>query len=165
MKKILFILFLFSIIQACSQQKSKEVKAEYGTVTFDEVGFSGEYSGSFKDLKNDGGTIELFLYQSNNGFSEGIIILKKKDGKLVTGVAQVTGNGKFLNGNFTPSIIKNSVLRSEKVKNLDSISSYQCGWRFYGEIKDETGNMISGKAVPMNCSESNLMEFILKRNK
>ena len=44
-------------------------------------------------------------------------------------------------------------------------NSYECGWNLYGEFKDKNGNLIIGKAVPLNCTESNLIDFTLNRKK
>ena len=163
MKKVLIFLLVLNIFQSCNKQVRNKVDSKTDVV----LDFSGEYSGTFTDLKNIEGKIELSLYQSKNGLTGGIIILKKKNTEenLITGTVNVMGDGKIINGNFIPSVIDHTVLYPDKGKNLVSIDSYQCSWNFYGEIKDESGNLITGKAVPMNCSESNLMEFTLERNK
>ena len=71
MKKIILIIIISSISTFAQKEKSKN-----------EINFSGEYIGEFSDLKNIKGTIELFLYESKNGFSDGIILMKKMIQKL-----------------------------------------------------------------------------------
>lgn len=163
MKKIFLAILILNILHSCrqSEEKNKDIKTDVV------VDFSGDYSGTFSDLKNAEGKIKLSLYQSNNGMSGGIITLKKNGDseKLVTGVINVMGNGKIINGNFTPSVINQTTLYYDNKKKLEITDSYQCTWSFYGEILGESGNLIIGKAVPMNCSESNLMEFNLEREK
>ena len=163
MKRVIIILLVLNTFQSCRKQEVKKLDSKTDVV----IDFSGEYTGTFTDLKNIEGKIELTLYQSNNGLTGGIITLKKKNSeeKLITGTIYVTGDGKIINGNFTPSVMDHTVLYPDKNKNLALVDSYQCSWNFYGEIQDDSGYLITGKAVPMNCSESNLMEFMLERNK
>jgi PBP1b-binding outer membrane lipoprotein LpoB len=166
MKKIAFILVITFLFQACAQNNS--IKYDHESTTREkrnnnDINFTGEFNGTFTDLKKEKGTIELFLYQSNNGFSEGIILMTKSDTKIITGVLSINGNGKFLTGNFSPSEIKNTLWSSQNKNAVTPENSYQCGWSFYGEIKDEKGKLIVGKAVPTNCSESNLIEFTLNK--
>ncbi len=163
MKRIVLILIVLGVFQSCSKHEEKKTDTKSDII----IDFSGEYSGTFSDLKNIEGKIKLSLYQSKNGITGGIIILQKNNSedKLITGTVNVMGDGKTINGNFIPSVIDHTVLNPDKNKNIAIVDSYQCSWNFYGEIKDESGNLIIGKAVPMGCSESNLMEFILEREK
>ena len=163
MKRIILAILILNILHSCAH--SEEKKSDIKTDVI--VDFTGEYFGTFSDLKNNEGQIKLSLYQSNNGITGGIITLQKNgDGeKLITGVINVMGDGNIINGNFAPSVINQTTLYNDKKKNVETVDSYQCVWNFYGKIKGETGNLIIGKAVPMNCSESNLMEFTLERNK
>jgi hypothetical protein len=151
MKKAILILLLISSFQTFAQKDKKQIDS------------SGEYIGKFSDLKKNTGTMELFLYQSNNGFSEGIVKMKINDSKIITGVIRISGNEVFISGNFSPSEIKNNLWNTEKTKEMTPKDSYECGWSFYGEFKN--GKSIIGKAVPTNCSESNLIEFTLNRKK
>jgi hypothetical protein len=151
MKKTILILLIISSFQNFAQKDKKQIK------------FSGEYIGKFTDLKKNTGTMELFLYQSNNGFSEGIVKMNKNDSKIITGVIRINGNENFISGNFSPSEIKNNLWNNEKTKESIPKDSYECGWNFFGELKKE--GIIIGKAVPTNCSESNLIEFTLNRKK
>ena len=164
MKRAVLILVILSLFQSCGKQQEEKKDDDKTAVIID---YSGEYSGTFSDLKNTEGKIKLSLYQSNNGITGGIIIIQKNNSKekLITGTINVMGDGKTINGNFIPSVVDHSVLYPDTNKNLVPVDSYQCSWNFYGEIKDEFGNLIIGKAVPMGCSESNLMEFILEREK
>lgn len=136
----------------------------------DGIDYSGEYSGNFTDLKGADGILELFLYQSDKGKTEGIIVLTRTvNGKdeLTTGKITIEGNGEFINGHFTPSkIFYGSNAREIEDGVLDkSIDSYSCRWEIFGEMMDKKGNSIVGRAVPVNCVESNLIEFTLNKNK
>ena len=158
----MILIFTFSS-QACAQNSNVKYDNVVSKKEKSKTDFSGEFKGSFSDLKGGKGTIELFLYQSNNGFSEGIILMRKDNDNIITGVLRIVGNGKFITGNFSPSQIKNTFWNPESKSIIIPENSYQCGWNFYGEIKDDKGKLITGKAVPTNCSESNLIEFTLNR--
>ncbi len=138
MKNIILFLIITSSISTFSQKDKPK----------NEMNFSGEYFGEFNDIKNTKGTIELFLYQSQNGYSDGIILIKKNNTEIISGIIRINGNGKFISGNFTPSKIKNINWNSEKTKNIAPKDSYECGWNLFGEFKDKSGNLIRGKAVP-----------------
>ena len=53
----------------------------------------------------------------------------------------------------------------EEVNMQNSFDSYSCRWEIYGELTDKNGNTIIGKAVPVNCVESNLIEFEVTKDK
>lgn len=156
MKKITIILLLvlFTAPSAISQRNKQSYEAR----------ISGEYSGVFTDIKNEKGTIELFLYQSNQSFTGGIVVLKMNSNpnKVITGTIQLQGNEQFISGGFTPSEIKNIGIEAN-AEMMPPKSSYECGWSFYGEMKSPES--IIGKAVPLNCNESNLFDFKVTKKK
>ena len=157
MTRILIFLLVLNIIQSCNKKEENKSgpKAEVP------IDYSGDYSGTFSDLKNVKGKMELSIYQSKNGYSGGILTIKmnNSDERIITGSINVMGDGNIINGNFTPSVFDYPDL------NLKSGDSYHCRWTFYGKIKSESDHIIIGKAVPDNCSESNLIEFTLVRKK
>ena len=133
------------------------------------IDYSGEYSGSFTDLKNAEGTLQLFLYQPDKGRTSGIILLTRiVNGKseVTTGTINIEGNGEFISGNFMPSEIKYINTREDEDGIMQNLyDSYSCRWEIFGELKDKKGNTIIGKAVPTNCIESNLIEFEITKDK
>ena len=159
MRKILSVLMIILSFQAFAQDdKSKEG-----------IDYSGEYSGSFTDLKNAEGTLQLFLYQPDKGRTSGIILLTRiVNGKseVTTGTINIEGNGEFISGNFMPSEIKYINTREDEDGIMQNLyDSYSCRWEIFGELKDKKGNTIIGKAVPTNCIESNLIEFEITKDK
>ena len=154
MKKILFILLISVIIQSCVQKK-KQHKIN--------IDYSGEYIGTFTDIKNTVGKIELSLFQSQNGQTGGTISIKKKNESVITGIVNINGDEKGFSGSLIPSVVKYQTIQKENEVNTTPFDSYSCGWSFYGKIKNEGKIIIIGKAVPMNCSESNIMEFSLEK--
>ena len=156
MKKILFILLISIFTQSCVE-KNKESKSKIS------IDYSGEYIGTFTDIKNKGGEIELSLFQSRNGQTGGTISIKKKDENLITGIVNINGDENGFNGNLIPSVVKHQTVPKENEENMARYDSYSCGWSLYGKIKNEGKIIIIGKAVPMNCSESNIMEFTLEK--
>ena len=156
MKKILFITLISIFTQSCIEKK-KENK------NINNIDYSGEYIGTFKDIKNKGGEIELSLFQIQNGQIGGTVSIKKKDENLITGSVYINGDENGFNGNLTPSVVKYQTVTNETEENMASFDSYSCRWDIYGKIKNEGNVIIVGKAVPMNCSESNIMEFTLEK--
>lgn len=156
MKKIsiILILVLFSAPAAISQRNKQS----------NEASISGEYSGVFSDLNNEKGTIDLYLYQSKQGFTGGIVVMKMDTNptKVITGTIHLQGTDQFISGSFTPSEIKNFGMEANNNVTAPK-SSYECGWSFYGEMKSSV--KIIGKAVPINCNESNLVDFSLTKKK
>ncbi|PQJ20597.1 hypothetical protein, partial [Tenacibaculum sp. SG-28] len=75
----------------------------------------------------------------------------------------INGDENGFNGNLTPSVVKYQTVTKETEENMASFDSYSCRWDIYGKIKNEGNVIIVGKAVPMNCSESNIMEFTLEK--
>ena len=157
MTRILIFLLVLNTIQSCN--KKAENKLESKTEVL--IDYSGDYSGTFSDFKNVKGKMDLSIYQLKNGYTGGILTMKMNNSRerIITGSVNVMGDGNILNGNFTPSVIDYPDL------NAKPGDSYQCRWTFYGKIKSESENTIIGKAVPDNCSESNLIEFYLERKK
>ncbi|MBT3547953.1 hypothetical protein N8480_02600 [Flavobacteriaceae bacterium] len=156
MKKILFIILISIFTQSCVEKK-KENKNKIN------IDYSGEYIGTFTDIKNKGGEIELSLFQSQNGQTGGTISIKKKDENLITGIVNINGDENGFNGSLIPSVVKYQTVTKETEKNMARYDSYSCSWSLYGKIKNEGKIIIIGKAVPMNCSESNIMEFTLEK--
>jgi len=154
MKRILLLISLITSFSFFAQ----------GDNSKNEIQFSGEYTGKFTDLNNNQGTIQLFLYSFKNGASEGIILMKKNDLKTITGTIRITGNEKHLSGQFTPSKIKNTTSNTQYNPSSTSTDSFECMWNLYGEIQGHDKRLIKGKAVPNNCSESNLITFTLNKN-
>lgn len=159
MKIVLNFLMIILSFQAFAQDdKSK-----------DGIDYSGEYSGTFIDIKNTEGTMQLFLYQSVKGHTSGIIVLTRIiNGKneVTTGTITITGNGEFISGHFMPSEINYGNQREIEDGILDkSYDSYFCRWEIFGEMMDKKGNSIVGRAVPVNCIESNLIEFTITKKK
>ena len=159
MSKVFSVLLIFLSFNAIAQDdKSKEG-----------IDYSGEYSGSFTDLKNAEGTLQLFLYQPDKGRTSGIILLTRiVNGKseVTTGTINIEGNGEFISGNFMPSEIKYINTREDEDGIMQNLyDSYSCRWEIFGELKDKKGNTIIGKAVPTNCIESNLIEFEITKDK
>ena len=159
MKKVFSVLMIILSFQALAQDdKSK-----------DGIDFSGEYSGTFTDIKNTEGTMQLFLYQSDKGHTSGIIVLNRivnGNTEVTTGTIKIGGNGEFINGSFMPSEIK--FINPREVEDgiiKNTYDSYSCRWEIFGELTDKKGNSIIGKAVPVNCVESNLIEFELTKDK
>lgn len=156
MKKLLtFLLLLLFIAPSAISQRNKQSN---------EAAISGEYSGVFTDIKNGKGAIDLFLYQANQGFTEGIVVMKmdSNPNKAITGIIHLQGNGQYISGSFNPSVIHHFGMEANGEKMVAK-SSYECGWSFYGEMK--TPEKIVGKAVPLNCNESNLFDFTVTRKK
>jgi hypothetical protein len=156
MKKILFILLISVFSQSCVENKGENKNKN-------NIDYSGTYIGTFTDIKNTGGKIELTLFQSQNGQTGGTISIKKKNENLITGIVNINGNENGFNGSLIPSVIKYKTMPTENEKNMIPFDSYSCGWSLYGKIKNEGKIIIIGKAVPMNCSESNMMKFILEK--
>ncbi|RLD25293.1 MAG: hypothetical protein DRI54_05195 [Bacteroidetes bacterium] len=159
MRKLLSILMILLSIQAFAQDdKSK-----------DRIDYSGEYNGTFTDIKDAEGTMQLFLYQPDKGRTSGIILLTRiVNGKseVTTGTINIEGNGEFISGNFMPSEIKYIAPREDEDGIMqNTYDSYSCRWEIFGQITDKKGNTIIGKAVPANCVESNLIEFRINKKK
>ena len=93
MKKILFIILISIFTQSCVEKK-KENKNKIN------IDYSGEYIGTFTDIKNKGGEIELSLFQSQNGQTGGTISIKKKDENLITGIVNINGDENGFNGSL-----------------------------------------------------------------
>ena len=159
MKKITFFLLILISFQSCVQ-KYKENKIKPS------LDFSGDYIGTFSDIKNIQGKIELTLYQMKNGRTSGTIILKKEKEKenFITGIINGSSDGKVFNGNLTPSVMNYQIVSEDKI-DKPSYDSYQCNWSLFGEIKMNEEITMVGKAVVMNCSESNIMEFTVTKVK
>ncbi|MGJ8745140.1 hypothetical protein [Polaribacter sp.] len=156
MKKILLILVISVFTQSCVEKK-KENKIKTN------IDYSGEYIGTFTDIKNTGGKIELSLFQSQNGQTGGTISIKKKNEPLITGIVNINGDENGFNGSLIPSVVKYQTIQKENEENTTPFDSYSCGWSLFGKIKNKGKITIIGKAVPMNCSESNIMEFTLEK--
>jgi hypothetical protein len=159
MRNVFLVLMIILSFQTFAQDdKSK-----------DGIDYSGEYSGTFTDIKNTEGTMQLFLYQSDKGHTSGIIVLNRivnGNAEVTTGTIKIGGNGEFINGSFMPSEINYINPREGEEGNIqNSFDSYSCRWEIYGELTDKNGNTIIGKAVPVNCVESNLIEFEVTKNK
>ena len=159
MKNVFLVLMIIFSFQTYAQDdKSK-----------DGIDYSGEYNGTFTDIMNTEGTMQLFLYQSDKGHTSGIIVLNRNvNGKneVTTGTITIGGNGEFISGHFMPSEIKyNNPREGEGGIIQNSYDSYSCRWEIFGEITDKKGNTIIGKAVPTNCIESNLIEFTINKKK
>ena len=150
----LVLLIILSFNAYTQDEKSKE-----------QLDYSGEYSGSFTDLKNAEGTIQLFLYQSDKGHSSGIIVLNRivnGENIITTGTITISGNNEFIDGHFMPSEIHYGKQREVENEDLDlSFDSYSCRWELFGKLEDKNNLSITGKAVPVNCVESNLIEFFI----
>jgi hypothetical protein len=150
------LMIIFSFQTFAQDNKSK-----------DGINFSGEYIGTFTDINNTEGTMQLYLYQSVNGKTSGIIVLNRNlNGKkeITTGTISIKGNSEFISGHFMPSKIVYGNPREIENENLIvSYDSYTCRWEIFGEMMDKKGNTITGKAVPVNCIESNLIEFSLNK--
>lgn len=82
--------------------------------------------------------------------------------KVITGIIHLQGNNQYISGSFTPSEIQHFGMEANG-ERIVTKSSYQCGWNFYGEMK--TQEKIIGKAVPINCNESNLFDFTVTKKK
>jgi len=155
MRKIISIIFIILSYNTVAQDDNTKEKIDY----------SGEYSGAFIDIKNTEGTIQLFLYQTVKGHTSGIIVLDRivnGENEVTTGTIKIDGNDDFISGHFMPSEIKYSNPREGEDGIINKpYDSYSCRWEIFGEMSDKKGNTIIGRAVPVNCVESNLIEFTL----
>lgn len=152
-------MFIFLSYNAIAQNDKTKEKIDY----------SGKYSGAFIDIKNTEGAIQLFLYQTDKGHTSGIIVLDRivnGENEVTTGTIKISGNENFINGHFMPSEIKYNNPREDENGIMNkSYDSYSCRWEIFGEMSDINGDTIIGKAVPLNCVESNLIEFTLIKDK
>lgn len=157
MKKVFILLFVIISLQSVAQKHQLN----------DGMNFSGEYNGVFSDIINNAGTLQLFLFQSNNGSMEGLVVMKKIQGdstSIHTGTITIRGEGKYISGNFMPSEFRNDFNPVSSYLEVQAPGgSYQCRWSIFGEINTDTGLSILGKAVPVNSTESNLIEFTVTK--
>ena len=109
------------------------------------------------------GEIELSLFQSGNGQHGGTILIKKKGEDVLTGIVYANGSENGFNGNLVPSVLEYQAVEKDNEEGRRPTDSYSCSWSFYGKIYNDGNITVRGKAVPMNCSESNIMEFGLEK--
>ncbi|MFA5418927.1 MAG: hypothetical protein WC341_10765 [Bacteroidales bacterium] len=158
MKRIL-LLFLLVVALPTFAQKEHPGKS---------INYNGEYNGTFADRKNNTGTIQLFLNQTIDNNTDGLVIIQKKRGDsttLVTGTIMIRkANQMYFSGNFTPSELRSDFNPlSSTLPAVLAVDSYQCRWALYGTMSTDNGLTIMGKAVPINCPESNVIDFKLTK--
>jgi hypothetical protein len=153
MKKLVFILFVSIVSQSCVEKKKEPINIDY----------LGDYIGTFTDMNAIEGGIELSLFQSGNGQTGGTILIKKKGEDVLSGIVYANGSENGFNGNLVPSVVEYQAVEKDDEEGRRPFDTYSCSWSFYGRFFNDGILTVRGKAVPTNCSESNILEFSLEK--
>ena len=82
---------------------------------------------------------------------------------MLTGIVYANGSENGFNGNLVPSVVEYQTVEKENKEGRIPFDTYSCSWSFYGKLFNDGNITVRGKAVPMNCSESNILEFSLEK--
>jgi hypothetical protein len=105
----------------------------------------------------------LSLFQSGNGQTGGTILIKKIGEDVLSGIVYANGSENGFNGNLVPSVVEYQAVEKDDEEGRRPFDTYSCSWSFYGRFFNDGILTVRGKAVPTNCSESNILEFSLEK--
>ncbi|MEZ4720438.1 MAG: hypothetical protein R2813_01010 [Flavobacteriales bacterium] len=159
--KILIAFFLGFVL--CLSSIAQRHKAEEYSIS------TREYTGTFTDLNEVTGQLQLYVNIDNSDNIDGIAVLRISEDSAVSG--NISGSIKITDryvGNsgpiiFQPSLRKTSMIHANSNLAPDYLqtSSYQCDWHIVIENPSIEMKSLKGKAVPRDCLYSNLIEFEL----
>jgi len=120
------------------------------------VNLSGVYKGSWKDLQDNTGKIEMKIYSRNDYTTYGGFFISTNSlGHLHTGSIEFQRENNYLNGYFNPTVYD----RYDSVR-----SSFNCFLTINGIFKKDKENrlVIQGEAVGGSCEENTIIFFDMK---
>jgi hypothetical protein len=117
---------------------------------------SGLFKGSWTDLYNKKGELEMKIYAQYEDTYIGHLKLIDSKGKIHTGMVNLNLSKDYFNGYYSPSVYA-----------ADSTStSLECQLTLSGKLyKEKKQYVLRGEGVSASCYENNILEMEIKEEK
>ena len=114
---------------------------------------SGTFRGTWTDLYKKKGEVEIKIYSQYTNAYVGSMILKDKNGKIFTGMVNLSLTGDYFTGYYTPSVYASD----------ENATALECQLMIHGKLlKEKKGYIFKGEGVSASCYENNILEVELK---